>query len=198
MSNLIIANGRSHHDADIGNFAYCTQSGLSVVDYLLLHPSDIHTISEFTVLEFNKFSDHAPLFFTFQPKHMYTNVIHSDNQDQQSIPHAPRRANQIRFDNEKIPIFRTQLLNNHEQLHRLTEIVNTDPVDDILKSFTTYMYENSEQVFGTNNSHTPTHRKPNTQHSEWFNNECRTTKKEFKAARNIFLQTKMMMIDYRS
>ena len=36
-------------------------------------------------------------------------------------------------------------MNNHEQLHRLTEIVNTDPVDDILKSFTTYMYENSER-----------------------------------------------------
>ena len=121
---------------------------------------------------------------------MYTNVIHSDNQDQQSIPHAPRRANQIRCDDEKIPIFRTQLMNNHEQLHGLTEIVNMDPVDDILKSFTTYMYENSEQVFGTNNSHAPTHRKPNTQHSEWFNNECRTTKKEFKAARNIFLRSK--------
>ena len=44
-----IANGRLHHDPDIGNFTYCAQSGLSVVDYLLLHPSDIHTISEFTV-----------------------------------------------------------------------------------------------------------------------------------------------------
>ena len=49
MSNLIIANGRLHHDADIGNFTYCSQSRLSVVDYLLLHQSDIHTISEFMV-----------------------------------------------------------------------------------------------------------------------------------------------------
>lgn len=41
MSNLIIANGRLHHDKNIGNFTYCSQTGLSTVDYLLLHPNDI-------------------------------------------------------------------------------------------------------------------------------------------------------------
>ena len=60
MSNLIIANGRLHHDADIGNCTYCSRAGL------LLHPTDIQIIKDFKVLEFNEFSDHAPLFFTFQ------------------------------------------------------------------------------------------------------------------------------------
>ena len=189
MSNLIIANGRLHHDADTGYFTYCSHAGLSVVDYLLLHPFDVQIITDFKVLEFTEFSDHAPLFFTFQLKHTSCNITNPVIQDQQS---TERLSNQIRFDDEKIPLFRAQLMNNNETLTRLTGLVNTGPVDSILKSFTTFMYDkNIEQVFGTKDLNASSHRKHKIKpQSEWFNNECRAAKSEFKTARNIFLRTK--------
>ena len=53
------------------------------------------------------------------------------------------------------------------------------------------MYENSEQVFGTKDFHTATHRKPKKiQQSEWFNDDCCAAKREFKSARNIFVRAK--------
>ena len=113
MSNLIIANGRLHHDKNIGNFTYCSQTGLSTVDYLLLHPNDIQFLDDFNVLEFNEFSDHSPLYFTFQLKQSITRGIHHGNHEQQS-------SNQIRFNEAKIPLFRTQLMNNNEVLNGLT------------------------------------------------------------------------------
>ena len=160
MSNLIIANGRLHHDADTGYFTYCSHAGLSVVDYLLLHPFDIQIITDFKVLEFTEFSDHAPLFFTFQLKHTSCNITNPVIHDQQS---TERLSNQIRFDDEKIPLFRAQLMNNNETLTRLTGLVNTGPVDSILKSFTTFMYENSEQVFGTKDLNASSHCKQKNQ-----------------------------------
>ena len=190
MSNVkfIIAKGRLHHDADTGYFTYCSHAGLSVVDYLLLHPFDIQIITDFKVLEFTEFSDHAPLFFTFQLKHTSCNITNPVIHDQQS---TERLSNQIRFDDEKIPLFRAQLMNNTETLTRLTGLVNTGPVDSILKSFTTFMYENSEQVFGTKDYNASSHCKHKIKpQSEWFNNECRAAKSEFKTARNIFLRTK--------
>ena len=45
------------------------------------------------------------------------------------MEHTPQSSNQIRFDDEKIPVFRAQLVHNNETLYALTELVNTDPVD---------------------------------------------------------------------
>ncbi|VDI40908.1 Hypothetical predicted protein, partial [Mytilus galloprovincialis] len=61
-TGLIVANGRLGNDQN-GNFTFCTKKGNSVNDYLLLSPSNYNQISDFKVLQFNEFSDHAPIFF---------------------------------------------------------------------------------------------------------------------------------------
>ena len=83
-------------------------------------------------------------------------------------------------------------MNNNEVLNRLTNSVNTESIDSILSSFTTFMNENSEQVFGTKGCSTAKNRNSHNsfKQSEWFNSDCRTAKREFKTARNLFIRDK--------
>ena len=63
-----IANGRLHNDRNIGKYTFCSYNGQSVVDYLLLNFSDFDCISYFDVLDFNEYSDHAPMTLNFSLK----------------------------------------------------------------------------------------------------------------------------------
>ena len=65
----IIANGRLLNDR-LGNFTFCSTRGLSVTDYLLLNIFDIDSINNFEILNWNSFSDHAALHFTFLKKRL--------------------------------------------------------------------------------------------------------------------------------
>lgn len=64
-SGLLIANGRSHEDCNVGGHTFISLNGLSTVDYLLANPFDIQCLSGIKILNFNAFSDHAPIFFSF-------------------------------------------------------------------------------------------------------------------------------------
>ena len=75
--------------------------------------------------------------------------------------------------------------------YRLTDSVNTESVDSVVNSFTSFMNENSEHVFGSMNFRADTNRtSKNYKQSEWFNNDCKIAKREFKTARNTFLRDK--------
>ena len=73
-SNFIIANGRLHKDANIGEFTFHNKNGSSTVDYLLLQAEDIEIIKEFQVQEPNEFSDHAALLFSISGLNKPQNV----------------------------------------------------------------------------------------------------------------------------
>ena len=60
----LITNGRLHKDRE-GNFTFCSSRGLSVTDYLLCRILYIDSINNFEILNWNEFSDHAPIYFTF-------------------------------------------------------------------------------------------------------------------------------------
>lgn len=97
----------------------------------------------------------------------------------------------MRFDEAKIPIFRAELMNNSEVLNRLSDLVNAESVDSIVNSFTTFMNENSKHVFGSVNFRTATNSTAKKfKQSEWFNNDCKIAKREFKTARNALLRGK--------
>ena len=61
-TGLVIYNGRTDKDQE-GKFTFCSTKGRSVNDYVLVPGEDFNTVKGFEVLEFNGFSDHAPLFF---------------------------------------------------------------------------------------------------------------------------------------
>ena len=60
----IITNGRLLNDRD-GNYTFCSSRGLSITDYLLVNKFNINSITEFEILNWNNFSDHAVLYFNF-------------------------------------------------------------------------------------------------------------------------------------
>jgi len=60
-TELRICNGRIEQQ---GAFTYCGGTGSSTIDYLLCSQDDLSCITGFEVLDFNIFSDHAPLYFT--------------------------------------------------------------------------------------------------------------------------------------
>ena len=62
-----IVNGRLCNDQN-GNFTFCSTRGLSVTDYLLTHKFNLDSLNNFKILDFNNFSDHAPIYFTFPRK----------------------------------------------------------------------------------------------------------------------------------
>ena len=128
--------------------------------------------------KFNEFSDHAPVFFTLQSKSF---------QPKQARPeiHEKQSASPLRFDSDKVPLFRTYLLNNNDVLTGLIEQVNTGSIDGIIKDFTTFMYDNGEQAFGVKKQY-HVNTKENLKHSEWFNYNCQKVRQDFKTARNIF------------
>ena len=63
-SDLFIANGRVHEDRSIGAHTFMSLNGMSTVDYLIANPSDLKCLSNFKILNFNEFSDHALVFLS--------------------------------------------------------------------------------------------------------------------------------------
>ena len=82
-AGLLIANGRVHEDNHLGEHTFISSNGTSVVDYLLTSPIDMEYLSNFKILDFNEFSDHAPLFFQWQLKpfkiHRVQSQLHVPN-----------------------------------------------------------------------------------------------------------------------
>lgn len=60
QSGLRIINGRSISDQN-GSITFQNRAGTSVIDYVLLHYDALSMFKDFTVLQFNTFSDHAPI-----------------------------------------------------------------------------------------------------------------------------------------
>ena len=44
-------------------------------------------------------------------------------------------------------------MNNYEELRRMLENVNTKPIDNIVKTSTSFIYDNGTQSFGTKHVH---------------------------------------------
>ena len=97
MTGLLIANVRLGKDT-LGEFTFCNSRGASVVNYLLLKNDSFDLIENFTVDEFNEFSDHACLVFSLKISH--------DISDSESIPTNPQNNETcIIFDSEKATLF---------------------------------------------------------------------------------------------
>ena len=154
---------------------------MSVVDYLLASHDDITFLSNFKILDFNEFSDHAPVFFAFL----------SQNHSKENTPSNVTRPEQkIFYDESKSCLFRSELVNRNDQLQRLNEHVNIGPVDSIVDSFTDYIYATAVLVYGKNIDINSKQKNTNFTSNKWFDKDCSEARNEFKHARNEFLRNK--------
>lgn len=178
-SGLLIANGRVHEDCNVGEHTFMSLNGMSTVDYLLANPLDLQCLSNFKILNFNEFSDHAPVFLSLPC-----------NLPQKPAPKQTSRAElKIVYDESKSTLFRSELMNNNEALQRLNDCVDSSPVDSVVNSFTDYLYATTALVFGKE-IHVNETNTSNSSQNKWFNQQCSEAKTEFKRARNTFLKRK--------
>ena len=178
-SDLLIANGRLHDDCSIGEHTFSSLNGMSTVDYLLSNPLDMQCLSNFKILEFNEFSDHAPVYFSL-PHNGYT---------LQKQKQKARAELKIIYDESKATIFRSELMNINEDLQRLTDCVNSRSVDSVVNLFTHLMYTTTATVYGQEIQVNETFKSKYKQ-NKWFDQTCSEAKTEFKRARNTFLRNK--------
>ena len=127
-TNLLIANGRFFEDGDLGEFTCVTHNGSSLVDYVLADKIDTQCLSNFKIIDFNEFSDHAPVSISF-----------ITGKTENTAANRESHTSKIEYDDSKTDIFRTQPMNNNETLRQLTENINSGPVDRIVESFTNYI-----------------------------------------------------------
>ena len=96
------------------------------------------------------------------------------------------------YHEERVYIFRNQLLTYSGVLDQLTENVNTCQIDTVVQSFTNYMYDSAFSAFGkkwTSKSNAALPFKAKAK-NPWFNDKCSNARNDFKRARNTFLKCK--------
>ena len=181
LTGLLIANGRLFNDLSVGKYTFCGHHGQSTVDYLLLNFQDFETLSDFKVLEFNEYSDHAPLSFSICliPKYEPETPFEID----------PVITRKIVWDNSKVDDFKNSLINKSAHIDRLTSDIASEPVEDEVRNFTQFLHDEAFEMFGktTSNRKRPQGQKQN---KEWFDDNCKNAKREFTNARNIFNRAK--------
>ena len=108
-TNLRFVNGRLHADRDIGKITCITHNGQSTVDYLLTVMENFRHISDFQILDFTQFSNHAPLTFSLK--------INTDIRNKSSF-YSERIT---KWDADKKELFIQDLANNIERLESLLQ-----------------------------------------------------------------------------
>ena len=63
FNGLCICNGRLGVDCGVGKYSFVDSTGCSVIDYVIVNPSLLQNICEFTVHEPNILSDHCAVEF---------------------------------------------------------------------------------------------------------------------------------------
>ncbi len=160
-TNLRILNGR------IGNsckHTFYAHNGSSVIDYLLTRECNFSLLSNFTVGDFNQWSDHAPLHFAlycnnFSPNHeTYTDVKYKWN----SSLREQFRSGII----TKLPAF-NDIVENIDCLDRVS-------INDALDLFTTTIRSVADPLFSKNcnYSNKPSFETESCMKSaDWFDND---------------------------
>lgn len=130
-TGLLIGNSRLYGDIDIGKYTFCSHNGQSTVDYLLLKLSDFEILSYFDVLDFNEFSDHAPITLQFNLKSPFKHTSNPTNNE----TFINRK---IIWVDSKTDLFHSQLMNNNEHFRRLISDARSKPIDPWYKILPAY------------------------------------------------------------
>ena len=185
-TGLLIANGRLHGDKNIGKYTFCSHNGQSIVDYMLLNFADFQTISSFDVLDFNEFSDHAPINFKIN-----VNMVKLPQTQPHNTTNNETFINRkIIWDDSKTDLFHAQLVNSDEVIQRLIRDTNTEPIDHVVQNFTRFLHDSAFNVFGKTTSSKSHSTKQVNKNNEWFDENCQKAKRDFKNARNNFNRMK--------
>lgn len=134
-------------------------------------------------MDFNEYSDHAPISFQIKLK-----LLQSKTTDSANTETFINRK--IVFDSSKTDLFHRNLENNNGVIQRLTIDVSSEPLDHVVQDFTRFLHDKAFDVFGkTSHSKSHSNRHVNN-NNKWFDENCQNAKRGFKTARNVLTEQK--------
>ena len=127
-------NGRLFDDCNKGSFIFASRNGTSTIDHLLARECHFTPNTDFAVLNFNQWSDHAPMHFAVKcninllSKHEYVETKYRWNAD-------------LKDD------FYNGLLSITEQLDNVTSSIDSTCINDVVDQFSGLLNDVAEPLF---------------------------------------------------
>ena len=189
-TNLKIVNGRCGSDAGIGDFTFMSDSGNSLIDYVLAPYELFEHINNFVVHDFFSFSPHAPIEISFnfnmnktessQKFISQSRIVWSDD--------TSMRNSFVQCIQDKISYF-SDIVDN-------IVAINTS-VDQGVDSFSDLLHQCAFKIYGTCTRkpvQSPKFRQMRKYKSPWFNAECETARRNYRSAKRSFGKNKSIEI----
>ena len=181
-TGIRIVNGRSPGD-NIGRFTFYHRNGSSCIDYAICSKDILHIVSDFTVCDFNMFSDHAPCLIDVvcSLKKINKVVVNKGN---------PLYMTLTVWNEEcKVDILNS-LSGKSEQLQILFKNIcpTKESIDKSVTDLTHLIYESTNQYC----SHTVKcknvggHCLKSVRDKPWFDDNCRELYRSYKEALYVF------------
>ena len=184
-TQLLIANGRIGHDTGLGEYTFIGCNGRSVVDYLLLSRDYFDNVVNFQICAPTEFSDHSGL--SFEIKCYLNEAENIANESHSSIK-------KLKWSCDKIEGFRQTLRENHmcyNEVSAMLDNSNTlDSVDQAVDKFSTLLFNDAFQHFGVTESNINRNNRTCYKQNEWYNDKCKTAKRNFMHANKLYKQNK--------
>jgi len=175
-TSLRIVNGR------VGNSCkqtFYSNNGTSVIDYLLTKECSFSNISDFTVHDFNEFSDHAPLHFS-----LLCNYVSSEYQSYTDVNY--------KWDDVLREQFRSGIISMLPAFNNIVHHIDfssRSSINDVLNNFTETIRSVADPLFSKSrvyNTNPSFNVNTCIKHAEWFDHECVTARNLYHAALRVF------------
>jgi len=175
-TTLRIVNGRI---GDSCKQTFFSSNGSSVIDYLLTNECNFPLLSQFTVGEFNEWSDHAPLHFS-----LFGNNCLPSYETFTDVKYKWDSSRRDEFRSRiisKLPIFNdiVRSIDNSNQLS----------INSIIDKFTATIRSEADELFSKSYkySNKPSFNTDSSlKHADWFDNECITARNHYHDALKYF------------
>ena len=176
-SSYRVVNGRLGSDCGTGGFTYYSTQACTTIDYLLSKECDFYMVNDFSIKEFNMYSDHAPLQFAIKCR----SAVHDCANNRPKIT-------VVKWNAEHRDLFRRGIIG---KLPHLNEVIgigncnNANSIDLMIQKFSDEINDVASPLFKRNIN-------PNKHYlqNKWFDNECYNAKKVYLEALNTFNRVK--------
>ena len=184
-NNVIIVNGRTGSDKEIGDLTFKSKKGSSTIDYCIASPDFFPHIQDFQVdiLDKNLSDKHSPIILTLKNKHTdnFTNQSESPQETDIEYERISSKWNDTKM-KEFQQSFDQNKINDYFQILESIEKNNTDQseINNVVKeiskiSINAGINTNMSKTFTDNIGHKKSFKK----NKPWFDHECREKRRHF-------------------
>ena len=171
-TGLRLVNGRLGRDKGVGNFTYMSNSGNSVVDYVLAERAMLDSILSFEVQDLLPFSDHCPLHYTIQCN------ITTESQCQSGNVTAEETSNRCRF---RLNTLRMESmaseLSKPTMIAQMQDMVRNQDVQEGASAVEEFLIKVGIDTGVLQRRTEGIHRRGRRPANKWFDDECKQQKR---------------------